>query len=480
VALLVLGGSVLCVVRPAVAGDDETVLDYPHLTAAYRKSLNPKLLYQLGALAAAEGRSAEAQDLMRRYLAELSVESSTPEAKAAEQVASGVRVPSGEVDILGERGALVLVDDRLVGSLPLSLPLLVGAGEHQIQVERGRHHVKTPIKVLEGRGTVIRVNLSSHAAVVSQPPAVVLLPDFATDPALSLRLFRLAEKGVRRANHAVFNTTVAKAHAPEQNPCLGTMECQVKLGQRNEIEFVLSMRVAAAGASNKPDYSLSLRLLDVSAGDFSAQVEKSCRACDAEQLGTAMSDAVAEAFQTGVGRTRGTLALGSQPPGATVLLAGRSLGVTPYLGPAWVGSQEVTVSLPGYLDERLTVTVAAGTVASYAVQLKPGVQPSAPPSAAAPASASVSVRDPNLIAGRPRGRFIAGAVITGVGVVGLFAGIGLVVNNLLCFDFTGTGACSGASTNVQIGGAVAGGGIVVALTGALLMGVPGKKKPSPN
>lgn len=30
--------------------------------------------------------------------------------------------------ILGERGSLVLVDERLVGTLPLSVPLLLSAG----------------------------------------------------------------------------------------------------------------------------------------------------------------------------------------------------------------------------------------------------------------------------------------------------------------------------------------------------------------
>ena len=34
--------------------------------------------------------------------------------------------------ILGEKGSLVLVDERVVGILPLAAPLLLSAGKHQV------------------------------------------------------------------------------------------------------------------------------------------------------------------------------------------------------------------------------------------------------------------------------------------------------------------------------------------------------------
>src|SRR4051794_4427301 len=47
---------------------------YRDLAAAYQLAPTPQVLYQLGALAHAEGRAVDAYDLMRRYLAEVGSE----------------------------------------------------------------------------------------------------------------------------------------------------------------------------------------------------------------------------------------------------------------------------------------------------------------------------------------------------------------------------------------------------------------------
>src|SRR5262249_25769596 len=102
------------------------------LSAAYRLWPSPETLYQLGALALAEGRTIEAQDAMRRYLRDTQDDEASPQRQEAQRILQLLAPPSGEVNIVGERAALVLIDDRLLGVLPLPLPLLLPIGEHRV------------------------------------------------------------------------------------------------------------------------------------------------------------------------------------------------------------------------------------------------------------------------------------------------------------------------------------------------------------
>lgn len=138
--------------------------DYPGarraLEQALRAAAGPEVLFQLGRLAVAEGRLAAAQDLMRRFLHDSSGEAEGPLQKEARAILTQPAGAQGEVAVLGARGAVVLVDERPVGSLPLALPLLLPLGPHRVTVELGAQRVEEQVKVLPGQLAEMRFNLA--------------------------------------------------------------------------------------------------------------------------------------------------------------------------------------------------------------------------------------------------------------------------------------------------------------------------------
>ena len=94
-------------------------------------------------MAYAEGQTVVAQDLMRRYLASSSPqERNTQQRAEAERIVSQVQGQSAELLMQGDPETQVLLNGRLVGVLPLPMPLLLSAGPHVISW-------KSPIKTQE-------------------------------------------------------------------------------------------------------------------------------------------------------------------------------------------------------------------------------------------------------------------------------------------------------------------------------------------
>lgn len=101
------------------------------LTDAYIKWPSPNILYHLGVVASREGRLLDAHDLLRRYESD---PASAPDAEMKaemQRLLSKQRPPSGKVLVLGDDGAIVRVDGRVVGSLPLVQPLLISPGDRK-------------------------------------------------------------------------------------------------------------------------------------------------------------------------------------------------------------------------------------------------------------------------------------------------------------------------------------------------------------
>jgi hypothetical protein len=130
------------------------------LEQSLRVQASPEALFALGQLAVAEGRLGPAHDLMRRFLHEQSGEPEGPQHKEAQQVLLQAAGPLGEVAVLGARGAVVAVDDRLVGTLPLLLPV----GAHRVTVELGGQRVEEQVRVLPGQLAEMRFNPAPQPA----------------------------------------------------------------------------------------------------------------------------------------------------------------------------------------------------------------------------------------------------------------------------------------------------------------------------
>ena len=162
------------------------------LVESYRLAPDGRTLYLLGQVAWNTGKTVAAQDLMRRFLADqASSEDATARAEA-DKIVDQPRPASGEVLVVGERGSLVFVDDRVVGILPLPLPLLLVSGEHKVTLEVSGRRLEGPVRVLPGRTSELRFNLSSDAVVARVVPAVVWVPSWKGVPGEAQKLLTKA------------------------------------------------------------------------------------------------------------------------------------------------------------------------------------------------------------------------------------------------------------------------------------------------
>ena len=207
---------------------------YRTLADGYRKARSPVLLFQLGRVAAAEGRVMEAQDLMRRYLADPARENDDPANQEAQRVLKLARPegPTGEVAVLSDPGAAVLVDDRLVGTLPLPQPLLLSGGVHTVTVEYSSKKLSSPVQVASGRLMDMRFNPVSGAVVFTLRPALLFVmraPGISEEAARALR--EVTEQAAQNEQLRLLYSDDALAAVPQLRSCLDTARCQRQLAR---------------------------------------------------------------------------------------------------------------------------------------------------------------------------------------------------------------------------------------------------------
>ncbi len=460
--------------EPPPAGEPGA-LDYAALTrqleAAYRQAPTPELLYKLGIFAQLLGRSIESQDLMRRYLADPLTVPGAAGWQEAEHIVALPRLPSGEVQVVADEEGLLLVDGRLVGALPLALPLLIPVGKHLISLEMPDKTMKGTVEVLDGRGAEMRFNRASGAVVVTLPPAVIVLAEYAgaaAPPELMRRVEETTEKAIQRAHLASYGKAAALRRRPQLAGCLTTLACQAKLAVQTDADYVLALRLERRMST--AEYVLNLQLIDAEVEDVAASATESCARCTAEQLTTQLGNILQRLFKEGPGRPHGSLLVRSEPPGAEVRKGDRVLGQTPYEHAAYVGAQELTVHRPDYAPETVRIVVQEGKKATADVALA-----YVEPSPAALLSPKVS-SDPPLPRPRkrPRWRLITGGVAVGVGL--LLAGYGLsgLVIDGQCVSPPDPPAinCRDRFDTLAIGAGLVGTGAALSVAGVVLLALP--------
>lgn len=449
-------------VESALARKDHAAA-YQVLLEAYRERRSPLVLYFLGELAAAQGRRLEARDLMRRYLAEAS-EDGSPRLVAAQRIVGSldekdgkdgkdgkdaVRPPSAEVSVLGPAGALVFADERLVGALPLSRPLLLGAGDHKLGLEYKQNRIADRVRVFDGRGAEVRFDLTSELVVVSQAPALLLLP---TAASRSAALPPALREGLKQATQQ-HSWLLIQAPAPPPNAgAAGSatacpLSCQREAAAQVEVEHVLIARAATESEAE-------LTLVDVVVGEPIDKRVVRCPQCLPPQLQQAASAALTAQLNLMSARGRGALTVTTTPPGANLLLDDRPWAVSPVSKRLQLGGDyELAARLPGYKTARQRFSLPAGQTAQLEVVLQPGEDTAPRPR---------PVRS-------PQGR-IAGAIGLGGTVLLVSVGAALVAIDGSCSPL-GSSACAGLYDTRAGGGVLIGSGLALGIASAVLLGV---------
>lgn len=480
--------------RLAAAAKARAERDWPTarrlLEESYRISASAEILFQLGLLSEAEGRVVEAQDLMRRYLTDPTVEgaadATAPPAQPgpaqpqpqppiaaqgaieqAQRIINLPRQPSGEVSVQSERGTVVKVDDRVVGVLPLPLPLLLPVGAHTITLEvAAGNPPKKTVKVIDGRGLELRINASLGAVLVSQPPAVIpivsLTGSLSTE--MSRRLQLAAGQAVRRASLSVFSTEVALKSAAKLRSCLDRLECQVQLAKATQADYVLLLdaEVGGTAATGTPTWKLHTELIDAAVGDSAASSTETATQSGSEQVLEVWRKMLDGVLGQGSVRTHGTLAVRTTPPGAIVRVGTRELGRAPLERPVFSGPVELSVRLPDFATERRTLTITENQTSTVELTLKPRQF-----------QTQIIYRQ----SPRPRWRLALGGSAVGAGLLLSGFGIsGLVVNGQCGAEpLPGALACQQRFDTGTDGAILLGVGLAATTAGVVLLALPGPR-----
>ena len=435
------------------------------LAASLRQWPRPEVLYYLGALAQAEGRTLDAQDLMRRYLSDPQQDAAadSPEQKEAERILSLPRPPHGKLQVVGEAGTLVAVDGRLLGSLPLSQPLLLSPGEHKVSLQVGAQQQEEAVTIQLARFVELRYSSATRSVVLSVVPVMLLLDD---DPGPGGEAPKQLARAIDSALQAEHFSPLRRAAALESvrdsslAGCLDTLPCQAQLARHNGADFALRVRVRGSEAGRQ----LTLELVHAAVAEVAAHTETSCPgACELQDATAALQRVLPGLIAEARKRPAGLLVVESKPTGAEVYCGEQRLGLTPLELVRWAGPLELELRLPGSLSERRKVTVPDADKVALSVELRPEVRVSA----AAPVLRLL--RPP-----RPRWRYIAGAAVAAAGVILVGVGGAALAANGTCVGTPAApgGQCLEVHATGTVGGALLGVGLGVLGAGALFIAIP--------
>ncbi|MFT3754934.1 MAG: PEGA domain-containing protein [Pseudoxanthomonas sp.] len=337
------------------------------LSAAYRLQPSAETLYLLGVTALSSGDAVGAQDLMRRYLAEVGSGGDATRHTEAQRIAERPRAVSGEVRVLGPAAAFVLVDDKLVGRLPLVRPLLVATGTHALTIEQPGGTVTGNIEVLAGQGLEAQLPAAGTTLQVRRLPTVFV----ATKTALEPRPQTVTTEALVAAGLSIYDAAAHSGAAPPSE-CVQDAACVLRWAAAQGVQYTLELTTTAAPCS------VSARVFDVV---IAAEASQRTAACDGEGgVERALTELLPPLLGEGIARPRGTLQLTSTPAGAEVVVGGRSLGRTPLTLPRFAGTMDLALQLPGFLvaTRRVEVTAQSTTEVQVALTAQPAATPALP------------------------------------------------------------------------------------------------------
>lgn len=446
---------------------------YAALSEAYLLDHRPDTLYQLGIVAYTEGQTFLSQDLLRRYLVSAGPGNQSPQQRAeAERIVSQGQGSSGDLLIQGEPETQVYVDDRLVGMLPLPLPLLLAEGSHNITLTHGDSRQTVTVSVQAHRAYLLKTDTAanpSSAPVLSQLPTALLQ----VEQDLYVRTLSAQQDShaplLSRLEQAGLFVISAPPHRRED--CKGDARCILKLTDQSYADYLLtvsglSLDPAQSSAAQSTEARLALH--DPQIGEVAAQLAVPCSPCTEAAVTESAASQLPRLIHDAVTRGRGTLALQTEPAGALVKLRNRRLGITPLRIPLFAGDIELEIVRPGYTAQTVRNEVRPGQTTQLAISLR------------AEETAPLIVRLPPNRNPRPKWRIATG--IAGIGV-----GLGLVALGASALAISGQciepavppmAVCSNLYQTTPAGAALVGIGSAFTVSGALLLAWPGPRNAS--
>lgn len=463
----------------AALGDGDLAVATRLLTEAFRQSPRPEVLYHLGRVASAQGQTLIAYDLFRRYLADPSREPDEAAAQLAEKAIASPPPASGSIAIQSDPGALVLVDDRIVGTLPLPLPVLLSAGAHTVVLEFPGKRFEAPVQVQASRVSELRISRGSGAVLISVLPAILLASQQPQlSPETGRRLTDALEQAARVEQHTLLGLDTLLPQPAERDTCQQTLRCVLELARKNKLSWVLQQRITAvaptpaAGAAQSPLWNVSLRLLHVDVVEPAAASELSCSSAKLDAALATVKEGLGKLLSAGLSRPRGTLRISANPASAKLRLGGGEPLPLPHESVQWAGSYDLVVTQPGFRPHRESLTLREETPAELRVELQPEVT-ALPPVTVPPAQ-------PSERAPRPALRLALGGVMVGLGVgMAIVGGLGLLKNGQCSSEpEIDGGTCELRYKTSAQGSFALGSGVLLLGSGVLLMALPGPRRPA--
>ena len=434
---------------------------YREFAQAYRLSPSAELLYQLGIVVSAEGKTVEAQDLLRRYLAESEATDATaPKRAEAERILALPHGPTGNIRVSGPAGSEVLLDDRLVGKLPLSRPLSAQAGAHQLSLV-DKADKKSVALTLRSGGTSSVTSDAANALTASDLPTVMVLAAAGATSALPLSGI---EAAMAAEKLAPFDAAGAGFETPAAD-CWDDHSCLLRIPDKSALDLFLH----AEATTTANGAHLKLTLFDVPGSAEVGTREADCAPCTAESAQQLSGELLHQLVTSERRQARGQLAVRSTPESAEVQLAGWRLGHAPIDRQVLAGDYELTVKTQGHVAERRRITITANQQNAIAVALRalPAVPATPPPK-----------EYRRVQQKRPIWRLAVGSVVAAGGVALIGRGGWALSLNGSCVDaaMPPALACPSLYTTTGVGAGLVGGGAALAIGGALLLALPGPKK----
>lgn len=383
----------------------------------------------------------------------------------SQDTAAQTQVQMTEVAVNGPQGALLYMDSKAVGRLPLPANLLVSAGPHRFRLELGKQKAESDTLTFpenENGQTELNLTLSGRELIaalrITDRLLLVLQPD--SLPAAHRESITTAVAKAAKQEHSVLlgrdKQTALLRQQPSLIRCIENKDCHEPLFQDGQVSYVVSLHSDNDAPEAATSCVLRAALFDVRTRDVSARAEATCAPCDPATLAAQSHSLTVKLLQATATRPRGSASVTSSPKGAKVLVDDRWLGMTPFQQEVFAGSRILEIQRDRYLSQKQTLQVEPNQTSTVQVQLQ---------------------RDPAAVLARPLWRIVTGSTLIGGGI--LMAGFGaaaLSVNGECQDGFNNIDTCSPYYSTSSIGGGLVGGGAALAIAGTIMLAIPPSSK----